>query len=56
MKIYVGYILGDYAHAMVIGLSKEKVDKKLKSYPTKRPKYIEEYTLTEKKVVELDND
>ena len=56
MKIYVGYVLGDYAHALCVGLNKQSVEKTLKSYPTKRPKWVEAYELKENKVIELDCD
>ena len=56
MKVYVGYVLGDYSHALCIGLDKSSVEKKLKSYPTKRTKWVEEYELNKNKVVELDCD
>ena len=56
MKIYVGYVLGDYACALCVGLNKQSVENTLKSYPTKRPKWVEEYELNKNKVVELDCD
>lgn len=56
MIVYVGYILGDYAHAVCMGLDKSKVQKRLNSYPTKRPKWVDEYELLDNKTVELDCD
>lgn len=35
MIIYVGYILGDYAHAVFISGNKNKVQKALDDCPTK---------------------
>lgn len=57
MKIYVGYILGDYAHAVFVGLKEKEVQKKLDECPTKNPKWIEEYEIkNEWEVVELNCD
>ena len=56
MIIYVGYIIGDYSHAVCMGFDKKTVQAQLDSYPTKRPKYIEEYILDTHDVVELDSD
>lgn len=57
MKVYVGYILGDYAIAACMGLKESAVEDRLKSYPTKRTKWVEEYELDDpNEVIELDCD
>lgn len=56
MKIYVGYVLGDYACALCVGLDKRSVENNLKSYGIKRPTWVEEYELNKNEVVELDCD
>ena len=53
MKIYVGYVLNDYACAVCMGLDETKVRKVLNSYEVDS-KYIEEYELKGNTVVELD--
>lgn len=54
MKIYVGYVLGDYAQAWFIGTSENKVQKELDETKTKAPKWVEEYELSNDNVIELD--
>ena len=54
--IYVGYILGDYAHAVFLSENKDKVQKALDNCPTKRPKWIEKYIIDENELIELDCD
>ena len=56
MIIYVGYILGDYAHAVFIGGNKNKVQKALDDCPTRNLKWIEEYIIDENELIELDCD
>ena len=56
MKVYVGYVLSDYAHALCMGLDKESVEKNLASYGISRPTWVEEYTFKGNKVIELDCD
>ena len=54
IKIYVGVILDDYSSPCCIGLDKQKVEEKMKSYGLKRTWWIEEYDLNESDVIELD--
>lgn len=58
MKIYVGYILGDYATALFVSANKEKVEKelgKLKPVYNHPPRtWVEEYELKENNVIELE--
>jgi hypothetical protein len=53
-KIYVGIILSDYATPLCMGLDKQKVEEKMKSYDLERSWWIEEYNLNENNVIELD--
>lgn len=58
MKIYVGYILGDYATPLFVSANEEKVEKELEQLKSKfnRPRitWIEEYELEENNVIELN--
>ena len=56
MVIYVGYVLADYACALCMGTNKKAVESQLKSYPTKNPKWVEEYEIKGDEVVELNCD
>lgn len=56
MKIYVGYIMGDYAHAIFMSAKKEKVEKALKECNTDRTKWIEKYDVDNNNLIELDCD
>ena len=56
MKIYVGYILGDYACALCVGTNEKTVENKLKSYPAKKPKWVKKYEIKDNEVIELDCD
>lgn len=56
MKIYVGYILGDYAHAVFMSASKQKVEKALNECPTRNYKWVEEYNIKDDTLFELDCD
>lgn len=60
MKIYVGYVLGDYATALFVSAKKEKVEEELEDLKSRsgnnpRPTWIEEYKLREDNVIELEN-
>lgn len=56
MKIYVGYILGDYAHAVFMSANKQKVEKALDECPTRNYKWVEEYDVKGNDLIELDCD
>ena len=56
MIIYVGYILNDYVCALCMGTNKKEVERKLKSYPTKNLKWVEEYKIKSNEVIELNGD
>ena len=56
MTIYVGYVLGDYTCALCMGTNKTAVENKLKSYPTKRPRWVEKYEIKDSEVIELNCD
>ena len=55
IKIYVGVVLSDYAVPFCMGLDKQKVEEKMKSYELKRSWRIEKYTLNKDNIIELDN-
>lgn len=54
-KIYVGVVLADYGVPLCMGLDKQKIEKKMKSYKLKRSWWIEEYDLNKNDVIELDS-
>ena len=55
-KIYVGIVLADYAIPLCMGLDKQKVEEKMKSYKLgKRSWWIEEYNLNKNNVIEFDD-
>lgn len=54
MIVYVGYIMGNYAQAVCMGLSKEEVEKVLATYNCCYT-WAEKYNLTDD-VIELDCD
>lgn len=56
MKIYIGYILGDYAHAIFMSASKQKVEKALNECSTRNYKWVEEYNVKGDNLIELDSD
>lgn len=56
MKIYIGYILGDYAHAVFMSANKQKVEKALDECPTRNYKWVEEYDVKGNDLIELDCD
>ena len=53
-KIYVGIVLADYATPLCMGLDKQKVEEKMKSYELYRSWWVEEYNLNENNVIELE--
>lgn len=55
MTIYIGYIIGDYAHALYMSTNREKVKKELEKI-NRRNTYIVEYTIKENNLIELDCD
>jgi len=57
MKIYVGYVLNDYATAVYMGRNKELVKKKTKEISFGRSYWVEEVTLPkENSIYEFDCD
>lgn len=54
-KVYVGIVLSDYATPVCMGLDKQKVEEKMKSYDLKRSWWIEKYNLNENNVIEFDS-
>lgn len=55
MKIYVGYILSDYACPLFVSRDKTNIKKRLDEVDN-RHKWIEEYELGNNNVIELDCD
>ena len=58
MKVYVGYVMFDYATPMCIGLDRSKVQKYLNtnSYWKNKSKWIDCVELNGKEIVELECD
>lgn len=59
MKIYVLYIMGDYAHAVYMSLKEQMCEKELENYRKRggrRNAWIEEYDFSKAKGYELDCD
>lgn len=57
MKLYVGYVLNDYADAIYMGRNKELVKKKTKEISFGRTYWVEEVTLPkENSIYEFDCD
>lgn len=58
MKIYVGYILADYATPLFVSTDEEKVEKELEKLRAKfnypRITWIEEYELKDNNLIELN--
>ena len=54
-KVYVGIVLSDYATPVCMGLDKQKVEEKMKSYKLlERSWWIEKYNLNENNVIEFE--
>ena len=59
MKIYVLYVLSDYAHAIYISVNKQMCEKEMENYRKRggrRSAWIEEYDFSKAKEFELDCD
>ena len=56
MTIYVGYIIGDYAHALFMSTDRKQVKEALDSMESSRPTYIVGYIIKGNELVELDCD
>ena len=54
MKVYVGIALADYATPLCMGLDKQKVEEKMKSYELEQSWWVEEYNLNKSNVIEFD--
>ncbi len=54
MKVYVGIVLADYATPLCMGLDKQKVEEKMKSYELEQSWWVEEYSLNKNDVIELE--
>jgi len=53
MKIYVGYIVTDYEHALYMGTDKTKIQKELDKL-THGETYIKKYSIKDGEAIELD--
>lgn len=59
MKVYVLYILGDYAHAVYISTEKHLCEQEMAKCTergVRRAMWIEEYDFSKAKEFELEND
>lgn len=56
MTVYIGYIIGDYAHALYMSTNREKVKKELEKIDGGRHTYIVEYIIKGNELIELDCD
>lgn len=59
MRVYVLYILSDYAHAVHISIEKHLCERemaKYAKYEVRRTMWIEEYDFSKAKEFELDSD
>lgn len=54
MTIYVGYVIGDYAHALFMSTDRKQVKEALDSMESSRPTYIVGYIIKGKELIELD--
>lgn len=56
MIVYVGYVLADYAHAILMGTNHKKVKEELKACCPTRPGWVRQYVLKDDEVIKLDCD
>lgn len=59
MKIYVMYVLSDYAHAVYVSTKKQLCEQEIREYIKRggdRPTWIEEYDFSKAEAFELDCD
>ena len=59
MKVYVLYILSDYAHAIYMSINEEACEREMeacKKRGAKRPMWIEEYDFSKYNSFELESD
>lgn len=54
IKIYIGSAVFDYATPLCMGLDKQKVEEKMKSYKLDRSCWVDEYELNKNDVIEFD--
>lgn len=54
MKVYVGIVLVNYATPLCMGLDKQKVEEKMKSYELEHSWWVEEHSLNKNDVIELE--